>query len=376
MSQTRLKPLSRQTIVITGASSGIGLATARLAQQRGARLVLVARNEEALREIAEELRRRGGQAEWVAADVADREALEGVARRAREAFGGFDSWVNDAGTSTYGTIEQTPIEDQRRIFETNYWGVVNGSLIAARELRGRGGALVNLGSVLSDRAMIFQGTYSATKHAVKAFTDALRMELEQEGAPISVTLIKPSGIDTAFQEHARNLLDSPGVRVPPPAYHPRLVARAILHACEHPKREIIVGFGGHAVSLMGQFLPRTTALMMEAIGYGAQTSGKAPQPQRADNLRQPREDGTERSLTRPVAPVRTTSLFLEAQLHPLATAVTLAGLGTLALGAVAVQCLGGGRPGTRNAPMAGARRAGGEACRLVHAAQRRLGGRA
>jgi len=343
MSQVRLKPLSQQVIVITGASSGIGLATARMAQERGARLVLVARNEEALRSITEEIRSRGGQAEYVAADVADKEALEGAARRAREVFGGFDSWVNNAGASILGELEKTPIEDQRRLFDTNYWGVVNGSLIAARELRARGGAIVNLGSVLSDRAMMLQGTYSATKHAVRAFTDALRMELERDGAPISVTLIKPSSIETPFQEHARNLLDSPGIRVPPPAYDPRLVARAILYACEHRKRDIVVGFGGYAISLAGTLFPRATDLVLEAVGYGAQTTDKAPSPQRADNLDKPKEDGTEHSLTRPVAPLRRTSLFLEAQLHPVATAAALAGLGALALGAMTARQVGAGR---------------------------------
>jgi len=343
MPTTRLKPLNRQVVVITGASSGIGLATARLAAARGARLVLVARNAEALQTIAEDIRARGGQAEWVAADVADREALDAAARHAEEVFGGFDSWVNDAGASIYGELEKTPIEDQRRLFETNYWGVVHGSLIAARHLRPKGGAIVNLGSVLSDRAMILQGAYSATKHAVKAFTDALRMELERDGAPVSVTLIKPSGTETAFQEHGRNLLGTPGIRVPPPAYDPRLVARAILHACEHPKRDIVVGFGGYAIALMGQLFPRATDLMMEALGETAQTTDKAPAPMRADSLYAPKGDGTERSLTRPVAPVRQTSLLLEAQLHPLATAAILAGLGAAVLGAMAARPFGDGR---------------------------------
>ena len=335
MPQIRLKPLPQQTIVITGASSGIGLATARRAAQAGARVFLISRNEEALRRIVGELRGRGGQADFAVADVGDRAALEAAAEKARQVFGGFDSWVNNAGTSIYGELEKTPLEDQRRLFDTNYWGVVHGSLIAAKELRRHGGALVNVGSVLSDRAMMLQGTYSATKHAVRAFTEALRMELERDGAPVSVTLIKPSGIETAFQEHGRNLLGAQGIRVPPPAYEPQLVARAILHACEHRKREIVVGFGGHAISLMGSLFPRATDLVVEAVGYPAQVSRKAPRQERADNLYAPRGDGTEKSLTRPVAPVRKTSLFLEAQLHPGMTAAVLAGLGALAIGASA-----------------------------------------
>ena len=343
MPHLRLKPLSQQTIVITGASSGIGLATARLAAQAGAAVLLVSRNEEELRKIAEELRGRGARAEYAVADVGDKDALEAAAEKARQVFGGFDSWVNDAGNGILGELEKTPLEDQRRLFDTNYWGVVHGSLIAARELRGRGGAIVNIGSVLSDRAMIFQGTYSATKHAVRAFTDALRMELERDGAPISVTLIKPSGIETAFQEHGKNLLGTPGIRVPPPVYDPRLVARAILHACEHRKRELVVGFGGHAIALFGNLFPRTTDLVMEAIGYQVQTTNKRPKASRADALHETRESGTEKSLTRPVAPLRKTSLFLEAQLHPAVTATVAAGLGALVLGALAARGAGGGR---------------------------------
>jgi short-subunit dehydrogenase len=344
-SKFRSKPLAQQAIVITGASSGIGLATARLAVERGAKVFLVSRNEDDLRTIVQDLRGRGGRAEYAVADVADKDALEAAAGKAREAFGGFDSWVNDAGISVYGELERTPIADQRRVFETNYWGVVHGSLIAVRELKAHGGTLVNVGSVLSDRAVSLQGTYSATKHAVKGFTDALRVELEAGGAPINVTLVKPSAIDTPFQEHARNLLGTPGNKVPPPAYEPRLVARAILFACENRRRDIVIGFGGQAISLMGGLFPRLTDLAMEAVGYTSQTSDHAPDPSRRDSLYQAKGDGTERSLTRPVSPVRKTSLLLEAQLHPVATTMALAGLGALAVGALAARRMGHGRVG-------------------------------
>lgn len=342
-SKFRGKPLSQQRIVITGASSGIGLATARLAVERGAKVLLVSRNEDELRKIVQDLRDRGGRAEYAVADVADKDAMEAAAGKAREAFGGFDAWVNDAGMSVYGEIERIPLDEHRRVFETNYWGVVHGSLIAAREFKAHGGTLVNVGSVLSDRSMMLQGAYSATKFAVKGFTDALRMELERNGAPVNVTLVKPAGIDTPFQEHARNRLDTPGVRVPPPAYDPRLVAKAILFACENRRRDIVIGFGGYAISLFGRLFPRLTDLATEAVGYAAQTTHKAPKPSRADSLYQTKAGGTERSLTRPVAPVRKTSLLLEAQMHPVATTALLAGLGALAVGALAARRMGHGR---------------------------------
>src|SRR5215211_2063592 len=141
-----LKPLAEQVIVLTGASSGIGLATARAAAERGAKLVLVARNEAALQEIAGEIRSRGGDAVAVAADVSQPEDLRRVAETAIERFGGFDTWINDAAVAIYGTIEEVPLADQRKLFEINYWGVVEGSLIAAKHLKRRGGAIINVGS--------------------------------------------------------------------------------------------------------------------------------------------------------------------------------------------------------------------------------------
>lgn len=324
----RLKPVGEQVVVITGASSGIGLATAHMAAEQGARLVLAARNEDALRKVVDECSRKGARAIAVPADVASREDIERIAETATKTFGGFDTWVNDAAVALYGNLQTIPIEDQRRQFEVNYWGVVYGSLAAAAYLRklGRSGAVINIGSVLSDRAMTYQTQYSAAKHAVKAFTDGLRTELEADGAPISVTLIKPSAIDTPYPEHARNYLGSKGLTVPPPTYDPHLVGRAILFAAENPKRTLAVGFGGYAISLMGTHFPRLTDLAMELTGYASQTTdrpGPRQQP-REDNLYAPREDGD--TYSSQTASPRQTSLFLEAQMRPMTTLALLGGL--------------------------------------------------
>ena len=320
-----LKPVAEQVVVITGASSGIGLSAARLFCARGVRgLVLVARNAAALRQVADGLRSQRTRVVTVPADTSRREDLERVAQRAIETFGGFDTWVNDAAVALYGNVERIPIEDQRRLFDVNYWGVVNGSLIAARHLRRRGGAIINLGSVLSERTMVLQTQYSASKHAVKGFTDGLRMELERDAAPIAVTLIKPSSTDTPHTEHARTYLDEEP-RLPPPTYDPNLVAQAIVFAAENRRRELTIGFGGWMIGALGQIAPRITDRVMEAAGRRMQTVRRPERSPMRDNLYTARQDGDEYS-SLPGKP-RRTSVLLATQMHPLAAAAILAGLG-------------------------------------------------
>ena len=324
-----LKPVETQTIVITGATSGIGLETAQQAAMEGARLVLAARNEEALAEVKRDLDRLT-EVETVVADVGVEAEVRRIAEAAHRRFGGFDTWVNNAGLSIYGTAMEVTVEDHRRLFDTNYWGVVYGSRIAAETLRHRGGAIVNLGSILSDRAIPLQGPYCASKFAVKAFTDVLRMELAHEGAPVSVTLIKPSGIDTPFIQHAKNYMDVEPV-LPPPVYAPRLVAEAILHAAAHPTRDLTVGGGGWLIGVVGDLFPAVSDAGMVATMFKAQQRDIPKDPRTGDSLHRPGQDGRVRG-TYP-GPVMKTSLFTQAQTNPGFALAAVAGVAALALAA-------------------------------------------
>ena len=326
----KLKKLSDQVVVITGASSGIGLVTARLAAKRRARVVLNARNEEALRQVTDEINAQGGEAIYVVGDVGQFEDVQKIADEAIRHFGGFDTWVNNAGVSIYGPILEQSLADQRRLFETNYWGVVHGSIVACAHLKQRGGALINVGSVLSDVAIPVQGTYCATKHAVKGYTDALRLELEEERARISVTLIKPSAIDTPYTRHAKNLM-TVEPQNPPPVYAPDLVAEAILHCAEHPERDLFVGGGGKVLAEAGHLAPRLTDKLIEAMMFDVQKSDRPKPPARQDSLYAPSEDGKERGGY--PGHVAESSVYTKASKHPLITGSVIAGLGLVTLAA-------------------------------------------
>ena len=320
----RLKKLSDQVIVITGATSGIGLATARMAAGEGAKLVLAARSDDALRKLEAELVSAGGKAVVVSADVRRREDVQRIADTAVERFGDFDTWVNNAGGSIFGRIRDVPVDEERKLFEVNYWGLVYGSRIAADYLRTRGGAIINVGSVASDCGIPLQAAYSASKHAVKAFTDTLRVELEEEGAPISVTLIKPTAIDTPFFRHARTYMGAQPVE-PSPMYSPESVARAILYAAEHPVRGLMVGDTAPLQSWMSRLLPRLGDRFLKATMFEGQMSDRKPQPGENRILEGPSNELRERGEYDHVH-VMESSLYTRAATHPKLTGAVAVGV--------------------------------------------------
>lgn len=320
----KLRKIGEQVILITGATSGIGLTTARMAAEQGAHIVAVARNEDALRELTDEINGGGGRAIYHACDVADEGALRQAAQKAVNAFGRIDTWVNNAGGAIIGRFADVPNKDSHRLFDTNFWGVVNGSRIALEYLRDKGGAIINLGSDLSDAPIPFLAIYVATKHAVKGFTDALRMEIEADKLPISVTLIKPAAIHTPFSENSKNYMTFEP-KVPPPVYAPDLVAEAILHSARYPTRDFFVGEMAAIHSGIATYLPRVNDKVMAMVAEPSLDSGEASVINRRDGLHQTNsklhERGSEDRFVIEESP------YQRAMIHPIITTGLLVGSG-------------------------------------------------
>lgn len=326
-----LKPLAEQTIVITGGSSGIGLATAKMAADRGANVVIVSRDEAGLRRICDEMKAEGAHIDYVVADVGERDQVRNVVEEVIRRHGGFDTWVNNAGVAAYARLEEISDEDHEQMFKTNYWGVVYGSTEALPYLRQHGGALINTGSISSEMPAPVLSGYTATKFAVKGFTDSLRLELIYDKAPVSVTLIQPSGIHTPFGAHAKNYLDHAS-KVPPPVYAPELVAKAICHAAEHPIRSIMVGGVGRIMTWAAHAFPRITDAIYARAFF--QTAIDPNRPPRRDEGGFERAGSSGRLYGDQKDYMRKTSLFTTFTTRPKTTIAAVAGAGLVGAGLV------------------------------------------
>lgn len=326
----KLKSLQDQVIVITGASSGIGLATARMAAAKGANLVLASRNLAELTKITRELNAQNrGEAIAVECDVKDEAAVTRLADRAVSEFGRVDTWINNAGVTIYGKLWEVPLEEKREMFETNFWGLVYGCRSAIKLLRESGGAIINIGSVLSERVIPLQGMYCASKHAVKAYTDALRMEIEAEQWPISISLVKPAAIDTPYIDHGVNHLDHHPTHSPP-VYSPEIVAAAILDCAVHPRRDIHAGGAGLMFKFLESVAPGLTdTFMSKAMMEETQSDAALDSAENKEALfSPPKREGAVRGSY--PGYVMESSAVTAATLHPFAAALLATGVGLAA----------------------------------------------
>jgi NAD(P)-dependent dehydrogenase (short-subunit alcohol dehydrogenase family) len=269
----KLKPVQEQVVVIVGSNSGIGRETALQFAERGAKVVIAGRSLPAITKLVNEIQSKGGEATAYTADVSQYEQMQALADYAVARYGRIDTWVHVAAVSIYAVFQETHPEEFRQLIEVNLIGQAFGAMAALPHLKRAGsGALIHIGSVESKRSFPFHSAYSASKHGMIGFIDALRVELMHDRTPISVTTILPAGINTPFFDKSLTRI---GVqpRPSPPVYEPSLVAEAILYAAEHPVREIYVGGAGKMIERMHRLSPRLTDWLLSRFGY---------QPQRTD----------------------------------------------------------------------------------------------
>ncbi|MEU4746743.1 SDR family oxidoreductase [Actinosynnema sp. NPDC023658] len=263
-----VRPVSEQVVVVAGASTGIGRATALAFAEQGTRVVCAARGAQALKSLVREIEGAGGQAIAVPTDVADPAAVQALADAAEERFGRIDTWVNVAAIAVFGRVEDITSEEYDRVMRVNFLGQVHGVQAALPALRrAGGGSIIGIASVEGVRSLPLHAPYTASKFALRGFYDCVRMELAQQGEPIAVTTILPASMDTPFFEHSRSKFGALP-KPPAPVYAPELVADSIVFAASHPRREIPVGGSAVAFYLGQRLSPAVTDALLSLRRLG------------------------------------------------------------------------------------------------------------
>ena len=279
----KLKPIKEQVVVVCGASSGIGRKTALEFAERGAKVVVSARHNEGLESLVEEIRAAGGEATAIAADVTRFSDLQAVADLAVDTYGRLDTWVQTAAISLYAKFEETEPDEFARVIEVNLIGTAHAAKAALPHLKKTaqadgGAALICTSSVEGKVSLPLQSAYASSKHGVIGLLEAIRIEMEEEGVPVSVTNVMPAGINTPFFNKARTKIGVKPMPMPP-IYEPDVVADVMLYAAQHPTRDISAGGAAKSFIWGERFTPRLLDKMLVRTGFKGQMTDE---PKAAD----------------------------------------------------------------------------------------------
>ncbi len=282
------KSLQGKTVVVTGASAGVGRAAAVAFGTEGASVALLARGNEGLEAAVKEVERAGGTALAVPTDVAEAAQVEGAADRAERELGPIEVWVNDAMTSVFAPLWEIEPDEFRRVTDVTYHGVVYGSMAALRRMRSRGrGAIVQVGSALAYRGIPLQSAYCGAKHAIQGFSDSLRAELFHDRSGVHVTMVQMPALNTPQFDWVKTALTHRAQPVPP-IYDPEVAGRAILYAALHPqRREYWVGATTAATIMANTVIPGALDRYLGRTGFSSQQTDEPEDPNRPFNLWEP-----------------------------------------------------------------------------------------
>ena len=279
-----------QVVVITGASAGIGRATARLYARRGAAIVLIARGRAGLEAAAKEVAELGGHPLIQEADTADFLQLEAAAEAAEQSLGPIDVWINCAFTGVFAPFTEITPEEYRRVTEVAYLGFVNGTRAALSRMLPRDrGTIVQVGSALGERSIPLQSAYCGAKHAINGFSSSVRVELLHRGSNVHLTIAQMPAVNTPQFSWVRSRLPRHPQPVPP-IYQPEVAARGVLHAADHPRRkQYYIGATTLATIWANRLAPALLDRYLARTGFDSQQTD-APATTRSDNLFAPADD--------------------------------------------------------------------------------------